>query len=45
MKEILGSIKGDMDIVDCEKCGEETGVRFVGDESYDYCSSCNWVTH
>ena len=29
----------------CEKCGEETGVKYVGDESYDYCNACNWVTH
>lgn len=26
----------------CEKCGGELGVRMVGDESYDYCSDCNW---
>lgn len=29
----------------CEKCGQETGVKLVGDESYDYCEDCNWVTY
>ena len=29
----------------CEKCGEETGVKMVGDESYDYCEDCKWVTN
>ena len=29
----------------CEKCGEETGILAVGDESYDYCKKCNWTTH
>ena len=29
----------------CEKCGEETGVRYIGDEGYDYCNSCDWITH
>ena len=29
----------------CEKCGEETGSKSVGDESYNYCENCKWVTH
>ena len=30
--------------MDCEKCGGETGTKLIGDESYDYCEDCNWVT-
>ena len=30
---------------ECEKCGGELGVLLVGDESYDYCKNCKWVTH
>ena len=33
------------DIKVCEKCGGETGVTMVEDESYDYCQACKWVTH
>jgi len=29
----------------CEKCGEETGNKLVGDESVNYCSECHWITH
>ena len=29
----------------CEKCGEELGDKLLGDESYDYCRDCNWITH
>lgn len=29
----------------CEKCGGELSVKFVGDESYNWCSDCDWVTH
>ena len=32
-------------VVLCEKCGEETGERLVGDEVYDYCKNCDWVTN
>ena len=32
-------------IKDCEKCGGETATKLVGDESYDYCVDCNWVTN
>lgn len=28
----------------CEKCGEELGSKMVGDESFNYCKECNWVT-
>jgi len=31
-------------IVNCEKCGKETSVKLVGDESYDYCSECDHAT-
>ena len=27
----------------CEKCGGELGSKIVGDESYNYCSDCNWI--
>ena len=29
----------------CERCGEETSNRMVGDESYNYCKDCNWITN
>ena len=29
----------------CEKCGEETRAKLIGDESYDYCLECNRFTH
>lgn len=29
----------------CEKCGEETSVKVVGDETYDYCEDCNYITN
>ena len=29
----------------CEKCGGESGTKFVGDESYDYCYDCGWITY
>ena len=31
--------------LNCEKCGEETSNRMVGDESYNFCRECNWVTN
>jgi len=31
--------------IDCEKCGQEVGHKTIGDESYNYCKDCNWVTH
>ena len=24
----------------CERCGEETGFKTIGDETYNYCLSC-----
>lgn len=29
----------------CEKCGGELSSKMVGDESYDRCSDCGWVTY
>ena len=29
---------------DCEKCGGELGTRMIGDEGYDFCKDCNWIT-
>jgi len=29
----------------CEKCGEKTSVKLIGDESYDSCSNCGWITY
>ena len=29
----------------CEKCGEKTITKLVGDEVYDYCLTCDWTTH
>ena len=29
---------------ECEKCGGELTVKIIGDESYDYCPECNWIT-
>lgn len=31
--------------IKCEKCGEETGIKSVADESYNYCESCNHITN
>ena len=28
----------------CEKCGGETGSKMVGDESYQKCGDCGWIT-
>lgn len=33
------------EITECEKCGEEAGTRFAGDEAIIYCIECNWVTN
>ena len=33
------------EIIECEKCGGEIGVKLIGDESYDYCEDCNWITY
>ena len=43
----LASVAKDIpeEVILCEKCGEETGVKTIGDESYDWCSECNWATH
>ena len=35
----------ELHLKDCEKCGGESSSKTVGDESYDYCDDCNWVTH
>lgn len=32
-------------VVECEKCGEETTQKTTGDETYNYCKECNWVTN
>ena len=29
---------------ECEKCGGELTTKIIGDESYDYCPECNWIT-
>lgn len=29
----------------CEKCGGETGSRLIGDETYNKCGDCGWITH
>ena len=29
----------------CEKCGGELKTTIVGDESYDKCVDCGWITH
>jgi formylmethanofuran dehydrogenase subunit E len=31
--------------IQCERCGEETSGEQIGDEGYNYCRGCNWVTH
>ena len=28
----------------CEKCGEETIIKIVEGESYNYCPACDWIT-
>lgn len=33
------------EVVVCEKCGEPTRTKTVGDEAYDWCPDCNWATH
>ena len=32
-------------IVECDKCGQETYPRLVGDEIYNVCDECKKVTH
>ena len=45
MKDVVIEQEGvEKGAVLCEKCGEETGVKFVGDESYDVCPECGWIT-
>ena len=34
-----------MDKLECEKCGGELGTKMAGDEGYDFCRDCNWITH
>ena len=29
----------------CEKCGEKTETKTIGDETYDYCEDCDWITN
>ena len=29
----------------CEKCGMKPGIKMLGDERYNYCADCNWITH
>jgi len=31
--------------ITCEKCGGELKTTIVGDESYDKCVDCGWITH
>lgn len=38
-------IKVEDEEVLCEKCGEPTTHKLVGDEWYDYCKNCNWTTN
>ncbi len=33
------------EVILCEKCGEPTGAKTIGDELYDFCPGCNWVTN
>jgi hypothetical protein len=30
---------------ECEKCGGETSDRLIGDETYNKCGDCGWITH
>lgn len=32
-------------IVECDRCGQETHQRLIGDELYDVCDECKKVTH
>ena len=32
------------EIVECEYCGGETGMKLIGDESYDWCKDCGRPT-
>jgi hypothetical protein len=29
----------------CEKCGGEASDKLIGDETYNKCGSCGWITH
>lgn len=42
-EDALAEGRNEQDKLDCEKCGEETSNRMVGDEAFDYCKGCNWV--
>lgn len=35
----------DEDVVLCEKCGDETSVRAAGDEYFNWCANCKWITY
>ena len=46
-EEYLGEDEEKMcsECVGCEKCGGELGTRLIGDEGYDFCKDCNFITH
>ena len=31
--------------ITCEKCGGELRTQMAGDECYDKCVDCGWITH
>jgi len=31
-------------MTECEKCGGETGSKMVGDEVYEKCGDCGWIS-
>ena len=46
-EEVENLVENEIDasILDCEKCGEEVGSSLVGDESFNLCKSCGYVTN
>lgn len=41
----VADMPADAPEVVCERCGGEVGIKYIGDESYDWCPECQWVTH
>lgn len=45
VKEIAKELWAEEHTLVCEKCGGETGVFSIGDESHDKCRDCGWITN
>ena len=41
----ISNVEPEEKVKECEKCGTETSTKIIGDESYDSCPTCGWITH